>query len=206
MQARQEDQLAEAMDPPPPAAKVRAPAPKKVKENEDGGGEGDATVPPSAAAAQPLADSTPNSQGEAKKSETTAAAESGTSLPPPPPKKAGASGGAGVAKGGSYKPPSWGLTDPPEASGLSLTVLKGGIEVSTISLDNRTHILLGEFFDGGVCTYGVFPAAIRMYLRNLHSSQPHKPRLCAGRSIPGYAQQHAQQNKTPTAGAMLTLM
>ncbi|CAN0454393.1 unnamed protein product, partial [Ectocarpus sp. 12 AP-2014] len=48
-----------------------------------------------------------------------------------------------VASGG-YKPPSWGLTEAPGASGLSLTVLKGGVEVGNISLDNRTHVLLGE--------------------------------------------------------------
>lgn len=162
------------MDPPPPAAKFRAPAPKRVKENEDRGGEdvGSTTVPPSSstAAAQPLADSTPNSQGEGgvKKSEPTAATEGGTSLPPPPPKRSGASGGthgAGVSKAGSYKPPSWGLADPPEASGLSLTVLKGGIEVSSISLDNRTHILLGEFAStvSTVC----FPLSPKLATRQL---------------------------------------
>lgn len=85
-------------------------------------------------------------------------AEGDRSLPPPPPKVAtnqqdnaggkAASGGGGG--GGGYKPPSWGLTAAPESSGLSLTVLKGGIEVNSISLDNRTHVLLGE-----ICCLGV---------------------------------------------------
>ena len=78
----------------------------------------------------------------------------GVSLPPPPPKVASGRDSSGGGKeaaagrgggGGGYKPPSWGVTTAPDASGLSLTVLKGGIEVGNISLDNRTHILLGEF-------------------------------------------------------------
>ena len=150
------------MDPPPPAAKFSVPAPKKVKENEDGGGVegvGANMAPPSVQT--PLADNTPNSRGEVKKSELVAATEGGASLPPPPPKKSGASAGknsAGVSKDGRYKPPGWGLTVPPEASGLSLTVLKGGIEVSSISLDNRTHILLGELIFDALCASDVgFP-------------------------------------------------
>lgn len=102
--------------------------------------------PPSAPA--PLADNTPNAQGEGKPPDLVGAKGGGAFLPPPPPKKSGAvvSGApkAAPTAGGSYRPPSWGLKEAPEASGLSLAVLKGGIEVNSISLDNRTHILLGE--------------------------------------------------------------
>lgn len=78
---------------------------------------------------------------------TAPAAGANASLPPPPPKAGGCGVGERTAAGSSgagYKPPSWGLTAAPTASGLSLTVLKGGIEVASISLDNRTHVLLGE--------------------------------------------------------------
>lgn len=47
----------------------------------------------------------------------------------------------------SYKPPSWAPTQAPTDSGYSLTVLKGGVEVNSIPLDNRTHCLLGEYTD-----------------------------------------------------------
>lgn len=63
-------------------------------------------------------------------------------LPPPRPKVAGGKGSGG------YRPPSWAPAVAPTDTGLSLTVLKGGVEVSTISLDNRTHCLLGEACKG----------------------------------------------------------
>lgn len=63
-------------------------------------------------------------------------------LPPPRPKVAGGK------SGGGYRPPSWAPAVAPTDTGLSLTVLKGGVEVNTISLDNRTHCLLGEACKG----------------------------------------------------------
>ena len=66
-------------------------------------------------------------------------------LPPPPPvKKRDGAGQDGVGGSGKYVPPSWGLTTAPTSTGLSLSVLKGGAEVGSISLDNRTHFLFGE--------------------------------------------------------------
>lgn len=145
------------MDLPPPAKKVA-----------NGGGDGGEVTETPAASTMlpppaPLADNTPNAQAEGKKPELAGGKGDGTLLLPPPPKKSGAVT-SGVAKaaptGASYRPPSWGLEEAPEASGLSLTVLKGGIEVNSISLDNRTHILLGELFFGVsyVCTAVQFPA------------------------------------------------
>lgn len=43
-----------------------------------------------------------------------------------------------------YEAPSWAPTEAPTDSGLSLTVLKGGVEINNISLDNRTHWLFGK--------------------------------------------------------------
>lgn len=42
------------------------------------------------------------------------------------------------------QPPNWASSKVPPYFGLSLTVLKGGIEVGKISLNGRTRILLGE--------------------------------------------------------------
>lgn len=142
------------MNPPPLPA-------KKAAKGSEGGGQADVTATPAAStmlpppsAPAPLADTTPNAQGEEKKPEIAGGKGGGTFLPPPPPKKSGVLA-SGVAKaaptGASYRPPSWGLTEAPEASGLSLTVLKSGIEVNSISLDNRTHILLGELYFGWLC-------------------------------------------------------
>lgn len=68
--------------------------------------------------------------------------ESGVILPPHPRRKEEA--GAGQDGGGGYVPPSWGLTTAPTSLGLSLTVLKGGTEVGSVSLDNQAYFLLGE--------------------------------------------------------------
>lgn len=129
------------MHPPPPAKKAAA-------GSEDATSAEPASMLPPPGAPAPLADNTPNAQGgDGKQPELAGENVRGTFLPPPPPKKSSAVAG-GVKKaaptGESYRPPSWGVKEAPEASGLSLTVLKGGIEVNSISLDNRTHILLGE--------------------------------------------------------------
>lgn len=131
------------MNAPPPSKKV-------AKDGEDGVADTTTAastmmLPPGAPA--PLADSTPNAREQGNQSKLAEEKGSDVFLPPPPPKKSDAVAG-GVAKaaptGESYRPPSWGLAEAPEASGLSLTILKGGIEVNSISLDSRTHILLGE--------------------------------------------------------------
>lgn len=68
--------------------------------------------------------------------------ERGVILHPHPRRKDAA--GAWQDGGGGYVPPSWGLTTAPTSIGLSLTVLKGGTEVGSISLDNQAYFLLGE--------------------------------------------------------------
>lgn len=126
------------MKPPLPAKKV-------AKGSEDGAvtaTSAASTLLPPPSAPAPQADNTSNAQGDGKQPELAGAKVGGASLPPPPPKNYGVAKAAPT--GESYRAPSWGLNEAPEASGLSLTVLKGGIEVNSISLDNRTHVLLGE--------------------------------------------------------------
>ncbi|CAM9250797.1 unnamed protein product [Scytosiphon promiscuus] len=140
------------MDPPPPASDFPMPTPVIVA-----GKEVKQTISTTSAAPAPAStmlppDSSDNRKPKPSEQPYTESAESYSTLPPPPPKiisTAVASSGAKNAqlreiRSSGYKPPSWGLTEAPEASGLSLTVLKGGIEVSSISLDNRTHVLLGR--------------------------------------------------------------
>ncbi|CAM9682849.1 unnamed protein product [Ectocarpus fasciculatus] len=134
------------MEPPPPLPAPTIVAGTQAKQTgDDGSNSSDSSAPTPGAGAGSTAAVSPQLD-KAQQSELDAAKDGSTSLPPPPPKTAGGLNGGGlkaVASGG-YKPPSWGLTEAPSASGLSLTVLKGGVEVGSISLDNRTHVLLGR--------------------------------------------------------------
>lgn len=126
------------MEPPPPVPAPTVVAGTRAKQTGDDGNRSPAREGSTAAVSPQL--------GKEQQSALDATKDGSTSLPPPPPKTADSLIGGrlkAVASGG-YKPPSWGLTEPPGASGLSLTVLKGGVEVCSISLDNRTHVLLGE--------------------------------------------------------------
>ncbi|CAM9243574.1 unnamed protein product, partial [Ectocarpus sp. 12 AP-2014] len=126
------------IEPSPPVPAPITATGMRAGETGDDGNSSAATAGSSAAVSPPL--------DKAQQSALDSAKDGSASLPPPPPKTAGGLNGGGlkaVASGG-YKPPSWGLTEAPGASGLSLTVLKGGVEVGSISLDNRTHVLLGE--------------------------------------------------------------
>ncbi|CBN74145.1 conserved unknown protein [Ectocarpus siliculosus] len=126
------------MEPPPPVPAPIIVAGTRAKETGVDGNSSAATAGSTAAVSPPL--------DKAQQSALDPAKDGSASLPPPPPKTAGSLNGDGVkaVASGGYKPPSWGLTEAPGASGLSLTVLKGGVEVGSISLDNRTHVLLGR--------------------------------------------------------------
>lgn len=73
-------------------------------------------------------------------------------LPPPVPKAGGA------RAFGTYRPPSWGAETPPE-SALSLTVLKGGVEVDSVRLQDKTRFLFGE------CVVGSLAAAQQVFAK-----------------------------------------
>lgn len=178
------------MNPPLPIAKTSVPASiivagKQTKEGSSGNDnndDGDTGAPETTQTVETIsstkvpvqkrppaaASNTPSSRWEeAKQSQAApaAATDGGASILPPPPRVAGAPPGSSSSSSGSYKPPKWGLAEAPEASGLSLTVLKGGIEVSSISLDNRTHVLLGEL-DFCPCRIFCWCAGVAFVLRS----------------------------------------
>lgn len=104
----------------------------------------DPPVAPRGTVAMPLDTPSPDLTSASREPKPEGGAEHKEDYLPPPPPKVESSRQSNPAAGGFYKPPSWGVVEAPEASGLSLTVLKAGVEVNNISLDNQTHVLLGE--------------------------------------------------------------
>lgn len=125
----------------PPSADFPAPTPQQPKKQSM---LIDPPVAPRGTVGMPLDTPSPDLTSALREDKPEGGAENKEDNLPPPPPKVETSRQSNPAAGGFYKPPSWGVVEAPEASGLSLTVLKAGVEVNSISLDNRTHVLLGE--------------------------------------------------------------
>lgn len=113
-----------------------------ISGSTDGEEQGRPSMPPPATSLATLK-LTNDDRNDANNSDAVDGGKGTGMIPPPPPRKKEAAG-AGQDGGGGYVPPSWGLTTAPTSIGLSLTVLKSGTEVGSISLDNQAYFLLGE--------------------------------------------------------------
>lgn len=134
METNSADEDTTSMKELPSTKNMSAPTPQQPKQS---------TMGPPGTVAIPSA-KPPRNPSTPREDKPEGGAEDKEVLVPPPPPQVSSSQRSNPAAGGSYKPPSWGVVKAPEASGLSLTVLKSGVEVNSISLDNRTHVLLGE--------------------------------------------------------------